>query len=77
MGKNLTIMVQQIREAKGEPVLVTSLARRTFASNGTLTDTLQPWADGERILSEPNLELQTELLDRDQADLSAARNYFT
>lgn len=46
MGKNLTTMVAQVRAAKGEPVLITSLSRRKFFSNGTVNDILGPWADG-------------------------------
>jgi hypothetical protein len=55
MGANLAIMVDQIRAteqqvgstvAKAEPILVTSLTRRNWFSNGTFDDILQPWADG-------------------------------
>lgn len=46
MGTNLTSMVQQIRAIGGEPVLVTSLTRRSFNANGTVADALGPWADG-------------------------------
>jgi lysophospholipase L1-like esterase len=46
MGANLTSMVKQIRAIGGEPVLVTSLTRRSFHSNGKLIDTLGPWANG-------------------------------
>ncbi|KAJ7863400.1 SGNH hydrolase [Mycena leptocephala] len=54
MGANLAIMVDQIRAterqvgstvAKAEPILVTSLTRRNWFSNGTFDDILQPWAD--------------------------------
>ncbi|KAH0585190.1 hypothetical protein H2248_008442 [Termitomyces sp. 'cryptogamus'] len=44
MAANLTSMVQQIRAAGGEPVLITSLTRRNFYTNGTVSDTLGPWA---------------------------------
>ncbi|KAG6879559.1 hypothetical protein C0992_001564 [Termitomyces sp. T32_za158] len=44
MAANMTSMVQQIRAAGGEPVLVTSLCRRNFSANGTVSDTLGPWA---------------------------------
>jgi len=47
MGKNLTAMVQQVREIGAEPILVTSLTRRSFHGNGTIADTLEPWAAGE------------------------------
>lgn len=49
MAANLTSMVQQIRAIGGEPVLVTSLTRRSFNANGTVADTLGPWADGKCI----------------------------
>lgn len=45
MGANLTEMVKEVRGIGGEPVLVTSLTRRTFNSDGTVADTLGPWAD--------------------------------
>jgi len=44
MGANLTSFVYQLKAIDVTPILITSLARRTF-TNGTLTDTLQPWAD--------------------------------
>ena len=47
MGANLTVMVHDIRAAGGVPVLVTSLTRRNFFANGTVDDTLGPWANGE------------------------------
>ncbi|KAG6842340.1 hypothetical protein C0991_010630 [Blastosporella zonata] len=46
MAANLTSMVQQIRGIGGVPVLVTSLTRRTFNADGTISDTLAPWANG-------------------------------
>ncbi|KAK7050982.1 hypothetical protein VNI00_005094 [Paramarasmius palmivorus] len=45
MGRNLTSMVQQIRSLGAEPILVTSLTRRSFNSDGTINDSLGPWAD--------------------------------
>jgi len=50
MGANLTAMVQQVRALGAEPVLVTSLTRRSFSSNGKVSDTLGPWADRESVL---------------------------
>jgi len=47
MGANLTEMVVEIRGLGAEPVLVTSLTRRNFNSDGTIADTLGPWADGK------------------------------
>jgi lysophospholipase L1-like esterase len=47
MGSNLTEMVKEVRGLGGEPVLVTPLTRRTFKSDGTVADTLGPWADGD------------------------------
>lgn len=59
MGANMTVMAAQIIKAGGEPVLVTPLTRRNFNSNGTIADTLQPWADGEHssliLIHYPNL----------------------
>jgi len=52
MGANLTEMVMEIRGLGAEPVLVTSLTRRSFNSDGTIADTLGPWADGKYM---PNL----------------------
>lgn len=52
MGANLTAMVKQIRSLGAEPVLVTSLTRRTFNSNGTISDALGPWAARKHILSD-------------------------
>ncbi|KAF9030959.1 hypothetical protein BDZ89DRAFT_1064284, partial [Hymenopellis radicata] len=43
MGANMTIMVQEIRALGAEPILVTSLTRRSFNDDGTIADTLQPW----------------------------------
>ncbi|KAG6908692.1 hypothetical protein DXG01_003706 [Tephrocybe rancida] len=45
MAANLTSMVQQIRAIGGVPVLVTSLTRRSFRANGTISDALALWAD--------------------------------
>jgi len=66
MGKNLTQMVKEVRSAGGEPVLVTSLARRTFSSSGTLTDSLGPWADETILISQ---EQDTYLLDLHAASM--------
>ncbi|KZV94253.1 SGNH hydrolase, partial [Exidia glandulosa HHB12029] len=52
MGANLTIMVDAIRAAKGEPVLVTSLTRRNFLSNGTVDDALEPWAEETLLIAQ-------------------------
>ncbi|TFL04048.1 SGNH hydrolase [Pterulicium gracile] len=60
MGKNLTSMVQQIRALGGEPVLLTSLTRRSFNSDGTINDTLQPWATETMTVAS---QTQTRLLD--------------
>lgn len=51
MGTNLTEMVREIRDLGAEPVLVTSLTRRSFNSDGTIADTLGPWADGKHTLT--------------------------
>ncbi|CAL1716209.1 unnamed protein product [Somion occarium] len=60
MGQNMTQMIQQIRALRGEPVLVTSLTRRMFSPNGTVMDTLGPWADETKLVSE---QQHTHLLD--------------
>jgi lysophospholipase L1-like esterase len=60
MGQNLTVMVQQIRALGGEPVLVTSLTRRTFNSNGAINDALKDWADETILISQ---QQDTHLLD--------------
>jgi len=60
MGANLTIMVNQIRALGAEPVLITSLTRRTFFDNGTIEDLLGPWADETILISQ---QLGTHLLD--------------
>ncbi|KAJ7066976.1 SGNH hydrolase [Mycena amicta] len=60
MGANLTIMVNQIRALGAEPVLITSLTRRTFFANGTIQDLLGPWADETILISQ---QLGTHLLD--------------
>ncbi|KAJ1542822.1 hypothetical protein HK096_009035, partial [Nowakowskiella sp. JEL0078] len=44
-ASNLTYLANQVISAGGHPVIVTSLTRRAFASNGTLLDTLEPWAE--------------------------------
>lgn len=71
MGKNLTTMVRQIRSLGAEPVLVTSLTRRSFNSNGTVADTLGPWADGEFVpkvipISWEMFKLKGSIVDRDK-----------
>ena len=60
MGGNLTEMVHQIRQLGAEPVLVTSLTRRSFRDNGTVADTLGPWADETILIAQ---EQKTHLLD--------------
>ncbi|KAF8199551.1 SGNH hydrolase [Pholiota molesta] len=60
MGTNLTTMIEEIRGIGGEPVLVTSLTRRTFFANGTIQDALGPWANETILISE---QQKTHLLD--------------
>ncbi|THV07397.1 SGNH hydrolase [Dendrothele bispora CBS 962.96] len=67
MGANLTAMVQQIRELGGEPVLVTSLTRRTFDSDGKIQDALGPWADETILISQ---QQNTHLLDLHAASIT-------
>ncbi|KAI5779597.1 SGNH hydrolase-type esterase domain-containing protein [Geopyxis carbonaria] len=42
--ENLATMVDEVRAAGGTPVLVSSLSRRNFNSDGTVNDILAPWA---------------------------------
>ncbi|KZV82208.1 SGNH hydrolase [Exidia glandulosa HHB12029] len=44
MGRNLTTIVKSVRAVGGEPVLLTSLTRRNFKSDGTIDDALADWA---------------------------------
>ena len=75
MGTNLTLMVQQVRALGAEPVLVTSLTRRTFNADGTIDDTLGPWADGLRYRSYIfGLPLATEIGIRNYSCLPATTN---
>ncbi|KAJ7170712.1 SGNH hydrolase [Mycena crocata] len=60
MGANMTVMVNQLRALGAEPVLVTSLTRRSFNANGTIQDALGPWADETILISQ---QLGTHLLD--------------
>ncbi|CAA7267025.1 unnamed protein product [Cyclocybe aegerita] len=60
MGANLTAMVKQVRALGAEPVLVTSLTRRSFRSNGTVADTLGPWADEMILIAQ---QQSTHVLD--------------
>ncbi|KAF8962790.1 SGNH hydrolase-type esterase domain-containing protein [Flammula alnicola] len=67
MGANLTpVMVQQVRALGGEPVLVTSLTRRSFNSNGTIDDALGPWANETILISQ---QQKTHLLDLHAASI--------
>ncbi|KDR86111.1 hypothetical protein GALMADRAFT_52134, partial [Galerina marginata CBS 339.88] len=60
MGVNLTSIIQQVRAAGGEPVMVSSLTRRTFNSNGTVQDPLAPFAAEAILISQ---QQKTHLLD--------------
>ncbi|KAF9485200.1 SGNH hydrolase [Pholiota conissans] len=66
MGANMTAMIGQIRSIGGEPVLVTSLTRRTFFANGTIQDALGPWADETIQISQ---QQKTHLLDLHAASI--------
>jgi len=67
MGANLTVMVQQIRALGGVPVLVTSLTRRNFNSDGTIDDALGPWANETILISQ---QQHTHLLDLHAASIT-------
>ncbi|KAF9267749.1 SGNH hydrolase [Marasmius fiardii PR-910] len=58
MGANLTAMVQELRVLGAEPILVTSLTRRNFHSDGSIDDILGPWANETILVSQG-----THLLD--------------
>ncbi|KAK0193895.1 SGNH hydrolase-type esterase domain-containing protein [Armillaria mellea] len=51
MGANLTAMVKEVRALGAEPILVTSLIVRNFNANGTIDDSLQPWADETALVA--------------------------
>ncbi|KAH7105308.1 SGNH hydrolase [Auriculariales sp. MPI-PUGE-AT-0066] len=61
MGANLTIMIDAIRAAGGLPILVTSLTRRSFNADGTIADTLQPWADETLLIAQQEGTLSIDL----------------
>ncbi|GLB40391.1 putative carbohydrate esterase family 12 protein [Lyophyllum shimeji] len=67
MAANLTSMVQQIRAIGAEPILVTSLTRRTSNANGTVADTLGPWADATISVAQ---QQKTHLLDLHKASIA-------
>jgi len=67
MGTNLTEFVKQIRDAGGEPVLVTSLTRRSFNANGTVADQLGPWANETALIAK---QQNTHLLDLHKASIT-------
>ncbi|KAJ8462818.1 hypothetical protein ONZ45_g17799 [Pleurotus djamor] len=60
MGANMTAMVQTIRSLGAEPVLITSLTRRSFNSAGKINDQLALWADETILISQ---QQGTHLLD--------------
>lgn len=66
MGANLTEMVRQVRGLGAEPVLVTSLTRRSFNSDGTVADSLGPWADEAILIAR---QQGTHLLDLHAASI--------
>ncbi|KAF9003982.1 SGNH hydrolase [Cyathus striatus] len=66
MGANLTVMVEQVRSLGAEPVLVTSLTRRSFNSDGTVADALGPWANETILISQ---QQKTHLLDLHAASI--------
>ncbi len=56
----LRAFVADIRAAGAEPIIVSSLARRTFTHDGHLRSTLGPWAEGARAVAE---ELDVPFVD--------------
>jgi len=64
-------MVREIRDLGAEPVLVTSLTRRSFHSDGTIADTLGPWADGKytpTFFDVSQVDQRLVLISRDDLD---------
>ncbi|ESK93394.1 carbohydrate esterase family 12 protein [Moniliophthora roreri MCA 2997] len=66
MGRNLTTMVNQIKELKAEPVLVTPLVIRRFGKDGKIADELVPWAEETKTVAR---ETKTHILDLHGASL--------
>ncbi|KAL0067124.1 hypothetical protein AAF712_005911 [Marasmius tenuissimus] len=60
MGANLATMVQELKALGAEPVLVTSLTRRNFHSDGSIDDILGPWANETILVAQ---QQGTHLLD--------------
>lgn len=63
--------IEQARQAGAQPILVTSMARRTFSSDGKITSSLTPYVDAMKDLAAekkvPVLDLHTrsiQLLER-------------
>lgn len=74
MGVNLTAMVKEVRNLGAEPVLVTSLTRRSFRANGTVADTLGPWAARKRLYTSFRCILIQVFALRDETDRPTARD---
>ncbi len=55
--------VQEAREQGAQPILITPVCRRTYHSDGTLSDSLEPYAESVRIVAE---EMQVPCLDLHQ-----------
>ena len=58
--ENLQCFVREAREAGTEPILVTSVTRRTFDADGRLIDKLAPYVDAMRVVAD---EMSVPLLD--------------
>ncbi|KAI8908124.1 SGNH hydrolase-type esterase domain-containing protein [Powellomyces hirtus] len=57
---NMAALVDQVKAIKATPMIVTSLCRRTFAADGTLTDSLKPWAEAAKAVA---LDKKIKFLD--------------
>jgi len=89
--ENLRKYVDEERAAGGRPVLITPVRRRTFNTDGSLSDILQPYADSMKLVARekgiPLVDLHTssgklflKLGDTGSADLScspADRTHFS
>lgn len=58
--ENLRRYVREAREANIKPILVTPVCRRTFRKDGTLKDSLAPYAEGMKVVAE---EMKVPLVD--------------
>lgn len=58
--ENLALMSSNVKDLSGTPVLVTPLSRRNYNANGTINDSLGPWAEYVREVA---AETNTDTID--------------